>query len=160
MRLMENGLTQTEIGREYGVSRQYVCKLAKQGGHVNKFRIIGDNLPWEVHRDFVGNGLYKNLRRHGIAMAFGYDSLGRSDQEHLRSLYRKLVSFNVVVDYDPGYPALPGVANTPGFAFVPRLKKDKNFVIKLRPGVNLTKEGRKLWRLPLTMPDGCPEPRL
>lgn len=134
------------------MTRQYVSKLAKRGGHVSKFRVISDNLPWEVHRDFAENTIYKNVRRHGIAMAHGIAALSKSDQEHLRAFHRKLAAFNVVVDYDPSYSAIEGFSNTLGFAFVQRLKKDRDFIVKVRPDVTLAKEGRKLWRMPSEIP--------
>ena len=152
MRLIEDGQTQSEIAREFGVTRQYVSRLAVQGGYVNKSRVVSDNLPWEVHRDFAENTIYKNVRRHGIAMAHGVNAVGRADQAHLRSFHRKLVAFNVVVDYDPSYPAVPGFSNTPGFAFVPRSTRDRDFVIKIRPDLNLTQEGLRLWRMPAENP--------
>lgn len=153
LKLMDEGQSQTEIAREYGVTRQYVSKLAKKGGYVNKFRVVSDNLPWEVHRDFAENTIYKNLRRHGIAMAHGFDELGAADQKHLQALYKKIAVFNVVVDYDPEYPALPGFSNSRGFAFLPRLKRDRDFIVRIRPGMTLSHQGKKLWRLPADLAD-------
>lgn len=152
MRLMEDGQTQAAIARDFGVTRQYVSLLAKRGGFVNKFRVVSENLPWLVDSGFTENTIYKNLRRHAIARANGLDSLGKADRSHVLAFHKKLAVFNSVVDYDPSYPAVPGFTNTPGFAYVPREEGDEDFVIKLRPGLKLTSEGRKLWRLPAEVP--------
>lgn len=149
MRLIEDGQTQSEIAREFGVTRQYVSKLAKDGGYHNRFRVVSENLPWPVDSAFGHNTIYKNLRRHAIAQANGMDSLSKIDRSHVLAFRKRLAVFNSVVDYNPSYPAMPGFTNTPGFAYVPREEGDEGFVIRLRPGVRLTSEGKKLWRLPV-----------
>lgn len=141
---LDGGMSQTEIAVEHGVSRQYVCKLAKQAGYRNPYRTMMENLPWDVDSEFAENTIYKNVRRHGILMTTG--QLGESDTDHIRALYRKLDAFNVVVDYDPSYPALPGFSNLGGFAFLPRTAEDEDYIIKIRPGINLTDIGQKIWR--------------
>ena len=148
--LLDDGLKQADIAREYGVSRQYVSKLAKQAGHQNPFQILHENLPWDVPGEFTDNTLWKNLRRHGILMTTG--KLGEADRIHLRALYRKLALFNQVVDFDPDYPALPGLSSTPGFAYVPRTEKDEDFMVKIRPGTNITRIRDHIWRMPPEIP--------
>lgn len=56
--------------------------------------------------------------------------------------------YRQVIDYNPAYPAIPGVVNTPGFAYVPRTESDEDFIIKIRPGVRITTIGDRIWRLP------------
>ena len=150
IQLIDTGMTQTEIGREYGVSRQYVSKLAKDGGYRNPIRTMTENLPWDVDQDFMDNAIYKNVRRHGILMATG--SLSDADLKQVRSLYKKLIAFNAVVDYDPDYPPVVGFSNTNGFAFLPRTENDEDFVIKVKPETKITNVGDRIWRLPNPLP--------
>lgn len=151
MQLMDDGQKQVEIAREFGVSRQYVSKLAREAGFENKYKIVGENLPWDVKPDYLDNTIYKNLRRHGAYMAHG-EKLPKNDMDKLIALYRKLTIFNQVVDYDPAYPALTGLSNTPGFTYLPRTEADEDFVIKVRPGINLTRIGDRIWRMPAEIP--------
>lgn len=146
LQLIDDGQSQSQIARDFGVSRQYVSKLAKQGGFENPLNIMYENLPWEVKKDFVNNTIWKNVRRHGIWVSTG--KLGEGDKAHLRSFYRKLLAFNVVVDYDPEYPSIPGISNTNGFAFAARTPEDEDFVVKIRPGTRITAIGDRLWRIP------------
>ena len=148
--LLQLGNSQAEIARDFGVSRQYVNKLAKQGGYESPFKTMNDNLPWEIKGEFANNQIWKNIRRHGIWVTTG--KLGESDREHLRGFYRKLDAFPVVADHDPDYPPLPGIANQPGFAFVPRTEADEDFIVKVRPGTSITKIGDRIWRMPAIRP--------
>lgn len=152
MSLLEDGIRQSDIAREFGVSRQYVNKLAKQGGHESVINLINENLPWELPMEYRGNHLYQALR---LTAHLNYDPEGMTSKanfDKIGSLIRKLTVFNQVLDFDPDYPAVPRISNTPGFAFIPRTETDKNYMIKIRPGVKITKLGEKLWRLPQNLP--------
>lgn len=148
--MIDAGQKQADIARQFGVSRQYVSKLAKKAGHESPFKVLHDNLPWDVPGEYTDNTLWKNLRRHGILMTTGH--LGEPDRVHLRGLYRKLGLFNQVVDFDPSYPPLPGLSSTPGFAYVPRTERDEDFMVKIRPGTNITRIGDRIWRMPPEIP--------
>lgn len=144
-------MTQTELAREYGVTRQYIHKLAKQAGHEPLRTIVTENFPWPIKPEFYDNHLYITLRAIGT---FNLDSTAvrETTLRGVRSVLRKLQNFNTVIDYDPGYPAVPGLVNTPGFAYVPRAESDENFIVKIKPETRITPIGRKLWR----MPEGVP----
>lgn len=146
--LMSQGIRQSEIAKGLGVSRQYVNKLAKEGGYQSAITEVTNNLPWKVPSDYVDNTIYKAVRLHGHFMVAGRDALNGTSYDKLRSFYRKLVRFNQVVDYDPDYPAVPGLVNGEGFAFVNRQPEDKDFIIRMKPTIRLTPVGEKIWRLP------------
>ncbi|MDK8500894.1 helix-turn-helix transcriptional regulator [Corynebacterium pseudodiphtheriticum] len=148
---LAQGMTQTELAREYGVTRQYIHKLAKQAGHEPLRTIVTENFPWPIKPEFSQNNLYQVLRVIGT---FNLDPEAISDNtlRRVRAVLRKLRNFNTVIDYDPGYPAVPGLVNTPGFAYVPRTESDENFIVKIKPETRITPIGRKLWR----MPEGVP----
>lgn len=148
---LAQGMTQTELAREYGVTRQYIHKLAKQAGHQPLRTIVSENFPWPIKPDFYENHLYITLRAIGT---FNLDptAVRETTLRGVRSVLRKLQNFNTVIDCDPGYPAVPGLVNTPGFAYVPRAESDENFIVKIKPETRITPIGRKLWR----MPEGVP----
>lgn len=148
---LAQGMTQTELAREYGVTRQYIHKLAKQAGHQPLRTIVTENFPWPIKPEFYENHLYITLRAIGT---FNLDptAVRETTLRGVRSVVRKLQNFNTVIDSDPGYPAVPGLVNTPGFAYVPRTESDKGFIVKIKPETRITPIGRKLWR----MPEGVP----
>lgn len=150
MAKINEGWKQSEIASEYGVSRQYVSKLAKQSGYVSSMTVINDNLPWKVDPEYQKNTLYQSLRLIAHYNLDGDDAFRHSEtsRRKARVLLKKLVVYRQVIDYNPAYPAIPGVVNTPGFAYVPRTEADEDFFIKIRPEVRITTTGDRIWRLP------------
>lgn len=148
IQLMDEGMTQSAIAREYGVTRQYINILAKRGGHEPVVPIITENMPWSVPAEYYDNTIYQALRLAAHANYAGLDALRGTSQDKLARFVRKLSLFNQVIDFDPSYPAIPGHSNTPGFAFVPRTPADGDYMIKIRPGVRITPTGKKIWKMP------------
>lgn len=151
MELLEEGYRQSEIAKDYGVSRQYVHRLAKQGGHQALVTKVSQNFPWEITDEMYENTIYQALRLLGHYQ-LDPDKLKGTSRDKLKAFLRKLTLFNQVVDYDPDYPAVPGLSNTPGFAYVPRTESDKNYAVKIKPGVRITNTGERLWTIPEVWP--------
>lgn len=149
--LMRAGVRQVDIADQYRVSRQYVNKLAKQGGRIPPVTVVTENMPWEVDSEYFANTVYQSVRLVGH-WSVEPEALSGSSRQKVRAFLRKLVQFQQVVDFDPSYPAMPGLTNTPGFAYVPRTSEDEDFLIKIRPGVRITPLGNKIWRLPEEWP--------
>ncbi|WP_144403114.1 hypothetical protein [Corynebacterium singulare] len=72
----------------------------------------------------------------------------KTSRRKAQRLAERLIVFRQVIDYNPAYPAIPGIVNTPGFAYVPRTESDEDFIIKIRPDVRVTTIGDRIWRLP------------
>jgi hypothetical protein len=91
---------------------------------------------------------FKRLRDHGEWVATG--GVGMSDDKltRLRAFYRKLRDDNLVVEYDPTIPPIPGVSNKGGWAYRQRTPTDEDLLIRVNEYTNLTEEGRGIWRLP------------
>ncbi|MFH0412224.1 hypothetical protein ACG98H_09025 [Corynebacterium sp. L4756] len=151
IQLLNQGKSQTEIANAHGVSRQYVHKLAKQGGLESISTQVTENLPWEIGPDYYPNTIYQALRLYR-SWRIDPAGLSKSSMTKMRAFLRKIVAFNQVVDFDPNYPAVPGFTNTPGFAYLPRTEEDKDLIIKWKPGVKLTSQGRTLWTRPSEIP--------
>lgn len=149
--LMAQGYKQSEIAEEYGVSRQYVHKLAKLGGHEPVSTPVTESFPWEVDQEYFDNTIYQALRLVGH-WRMDPDGISVHSMKKIKAFLRKLDTFNQVVDYSPDYPAIPGFTNTPGFAYLPRTPEDGNYMMKQRDGVKLTKLGQKLWLMPEVLP--------
>ena len=144
---LAQGMTQTELAREYGVTRQYIHKLAKQAGHEPLRTIVTENFPWPIKPEYTHNNLYTVLRVIGL-WNLEPSAVQDSTMKKVKGVLRKLQNFNTVIDCDPGYPAVPGLVNTPGFAYVPRTESDEGFIVKIKPETRITPIGRKLWRMP------------
>lgn len=142
------GKTQNEIAVEFGVSRQYIHKLAIQGGYESSTTKVTESLPWEVDSSFIKNYVYRMVRVYGRERIEGYDALGNFAQRLYRNLVKTLTRHNVVVDYNPEYGPIIGVTDIGGFAYLPRTEKDEDFIFKVREGVRITELGEKIWRLP------------
>lgn len=150
--LMNAGNTQAGIARLYGVTPQYINRLAKEGGYKPLSPQITENLPWKVHQAYSNNTIYNCLRllaRHNMQPG----TLRGTSNTKLIAFLRKLTQFNQVVDYDPDYPIVPRLCNTPGFAYVPRLPRDGNYAIRIREGMKLSPLGRKMWSMPKKWPE-------
>lgn len=145
--LMDQGHRQVDIAREYGVSRQYIHHLAKQGGYNPPTTIVQENLPWDVDPAFVRNSTFIAFRLIGHNMV-APGKLTEESRERANGLLNRLRKFDVVVDYDPSYPPVIGLTSLPGFAYLPRTAEDENFVMKIKPGTRVTPLGDKIWRMP------------
>lgn len=146
--MTDEGKTQTEIARDFKVSRQYVHHLAVQGGYKPVTTIVTENFPWEVDRAFIDNPIYTLIRLHGRYLLEGGSS--RSDRltKSVNNFRKQLADFGYVVDYSPEYGPIMGVTKHGGFAYLPRTTEDENFIFKVREGVRITELGEKIWRLP------------
>ncbi|MCF4007711.1 helix-turn-helix domain-containing protein [Corynebacterium uropygiale] len=153
MELLDQGMSQAEIARQVGVTRQYIYKLAREGGYEPKWTKLTQHIPWDIPSEFKGNALYQGFRAIGWVRWRGPASLTQSQYERARAIWRKLKAFNQVIDFDPKYPAVPGLTNGPGFAYVPRRESDGDYMIRIKPGVKLTPVGKKIWRMPEEWPE-------
>lgn len=147
MYLLDNGYRQVDIAREYGVSRQYIHMLAKDAGYTSPIGTVRDNMPWDVDPEFSKNATLVAFRLVGHERVAPGRMIDES-RERANGLLKRLRQFNVVVDYDPRYPPIIGLTNTPGFAYVQRTDEDEDFIMKIKPGVRITPLGNKIWRMP------------
>ena len=144
---MSKGRRQVDIAEEFGVSRQYVHNLAKRGGYESPITTVTENMPWEVDSDHYRHPIYMAMRLVGH-LALAPDNLTIESVERAEGLINRLRTFDVVVDYNPVYPPMPGVTGHTGFAYLPRTSEDEDFIMKVRPGVRITPLGSEIWRMP------------
>lgn len=152
--LLAKGMTQSAIAKEYDVSRQYVHTLAKQAGHHPEDRsFVTQHIPWQgLTAEHKNNSIYHALRSHARAQLRGDEIVKGQSRVRLLAMYRKLVRFNQVIDFDPNQEPIPSLSNTGGFSYKPREDSDGDYIIKIKPGVHLTEEGKKIWRMPSDLP--------
>jgi len=147
--LKNKGLSQSEIARMYGVTRQYVSWIKHTyGGRLTPRERILKEFPFKVPVQFANTAPYKRLRDHGEFVATGGIGMSHDKISRLRGWYKKLREENLVVEFDPNLPPEPGVSYAGGWAYRKRRKSDGNLLIRVNSHTNLSEEGEAIWRFP------------
>jgi len=151
--LKNKGFNQSEIARQYGVTRQYVSWIKHTyGGRLTPREIVLQHFPFVVPKELGECSPFKRLRDHGEYVATGGVGMSEDKLNRLRSFYRKLRDENLVVEYDPTLPPIEGVSNKGGWAYRPRRKSDGDLLIRVNEYTDLTEEGQRIWRFPSVEP--------
>ncbi|AEV52130.1 hypothetical protein [Rhodococcus phage RGL3] len=147
--LKNKGRTQSDIAREYGVTRQHVSWIVKTyGGTQTPRQKLLEHFPWEVPSKQLASSPYRNMRNHAEYMATGGVGMGAPELKRLRNFYQKLQDENLVLEFDPNIPGEPGFAINGGFALRPREESDGDLMIRVNEYTKLSDEGKRLWRFP------------
>lgn len=148
--LKRKGLSQSEIARLFGVSRQAVSYyVRKYGGALTPRQQALEHWPWMVPVRFSTQVPYKRLRDHGEFYATGGKGMSVEKLSLLKSFYKRLE--DQVVEFDPGLPPCEG-AGIGGFAYRERLDSDGDLLIRVNEYTHLSDEGRKVWVMPKQLP--------
>lgn len=151
--LKNKGLSQSEIARQYGVTRQYVSWIKRTyGGTLTPREKVMQHWPFEVPEQMGNTSPFKRLRDHGEYIATWGVGMKTYKLERLRAFYRKLREGDLVVEFDPNIPPIPGVSNVGGWAYRQRLPEDRDLLIRVNEYTKLTNEGRNIWRFPAVDP--------
>ncbi len=144
------GWNQSEIAREYGVTRQYISWIVHEyGGRLSpRSLVLEEHFPWTVPGHMQSASVCRRLRDHAEFVTTWGMGMSQDSRDRLRSLYRRLREDDVVVEFDPSIPSTPGLALDGGFALRPRTKADGKLLIRVNEHTRLTREGRTLWELP------------
>jgi hypothetical protein len=143
------GYNQSQIAKMFNVSRQAVSwHLKTYGGRMTPRQIVNESWPW-VTTSAHGKAVpYQRLRDHGEFMATGGRGMNEDKLKRLRSWWRQLLEENVVVEFDPNIPPLPGVSPHGGFAYRERVSDDDDLLIRVNEHTRLTEEGVMIWCWP------------
>lgn len=151
--LKEQGLSQSEIARLYGVSRQAISWWKHTyGGRLTPREIVNRSFPFQVRSEHAQASPYRRLRDHGEYIATGGKGMTDDKLKRLRWFYRKLRDQNLVVEYDPSLPPEPGVSTAGGWAYRKRKKSDGNLLVRVNEYTEITKQGRRIWVFPKVEP--------
>lgn len=151
--LKRQGLNQSQIAELFDVTRQAVSyHKVVYNGTLTPREEVKKHFPWKISSKIQQQSPCRRLRDHAEYMATGGKGMSKFKLERLRAFYKKLIEEDVVVEYNPLLPPIPGVANLGGFAFRPRIKRDGDLIIRKNPWTTLTPEGRMIWRMPPTLP--------
>lgn len=149
--LKAQGLSQSEIGRQFGVTRQAVSRHVRiHGGSLTPRQRALESWPWAVPTRFNQQSVFRKLRNHGEFWATQGEGMGFVKLSALRGFYERLRG--EVVEFDPGLPPSEGIS-VGGFAYRPRLGSDGDLLIRVNEHTHLSDEGRRIWRLPDVMPE-------
>jgi hypothetical protein len=149
--LKRDGLSQSEIARQFGVSRQAVSyHVRKYGGTLAPRQRALESWPWMVPVRFSTQVPYKRLRDHGEYYATNGEGMSFEKLSLLRLFYKRLEGF--VIEFDPNLLPSDGVGFG-GFAYRERLDSDGDLLIRVNVHTHLSEEGLKVWRMPAVLPD-------
>ena len=147
--LKNKGFNQSEIAEMFGVTRQYVSWIKHTyGGRLTPREIVLQAWPWTVSAEQSQTSPYRRMRDHGEYIATGGKGMSEDKLKRLRAFYRKLKDENVVLEFDPTIPPIPGVSNKGGWAFRNRLPSDGDLIIRVNEYTDITEDGRMIWRFP------------
>jgi hypothetical protein len=147
--LKSQGYNQTQIAKMFGVSRQAVSwHLKTYGGRLSPRQVANESWPWDTTNAHGKAKPYQRLRDHGEFMATGGRGMSEDKLKRLRSWWRKLREENLVVEFDPNIPPLPGVSPYGGFAYRERISDDHDLLIRVNEYTRLTEEGKMIWCWP------------
>ena len=143
------GHNQSRIAEFFGVTRQAVSwHLRTYGGRRTPRQVANESWPWETTNAHGKSKVYQRLRDHGEFMLTQGKGMSADKLNRLRSWWRKLKDGNLVVEFDPSIPPIPGVSPCGGFAYRTRLDDDANLLIRVNEHTHLTDEGRQIWCWP------------
>ncbi len=147
--LRRKGYNQSEIADMHGVTRQAVSwQKIVYGGALTPRQVVNQAWPWKTNNLHGKSKVYQRMRDHGEYMATGGKGMNDDKLSRLRSWYQKLRDENVVVEFDPEIPPIPGVSPHGGFRYVKRRKSDGDLLLRKNEHTTLTEEGRRIWRFP------------
>jgi transcriptional regulator with XRE-family HTH domain len=149
--LKRKGLSQSEIARQFGVTRQAISYyVRKYGGELTPRQKALEHWPWMVPVRLSNQVPYKRLRDHGEYYATNGKGMSPEKLGLLRSFYQRLEG--LVVEFDPDLPPSEG-AGIGGFAYRERLESDGDLLIRVNEHTFLSEEGLKIWVRPKVLPD-------
>lgn len=147
--LKAQGYNQTQIAKMFGVSRQAVSwHLKTYGGRLTPRQVANESWPWDTTSAHGKAKPYQRLRDHGEFMATGGRGMSEDKLKRLRSWWHKLREENLVVEFDPNLPPVPGVSPRGGFAYRQRVSDDDELLIRVNEYTRLTEEGKMIWCWP------------
>lgn len=140
--LKARGLTQSDIAREYGVSRAYISWIKHTyGGKTTPREEALKAWPWEVKQEHTGASPYQRLRDHAEYVVTGGKGMSQNKIDRLQTWYEDVE--NVVVEYDPENKPTPGI-KTGGFRYLEREPSDGDMLIRI-PEEKMTPEVRAIF---------------
>lgn len=152
--LKNKGLNQSEIAEVYGVTRQHVSWIKHTyGGRLTPREAAMKEWPFKVPVHMGNTSPYKRLRDHLEYVATGGLGMTEDSLKRLQGFYNKLRDNNLVVEFDPSLPPIPGVSGSAGgWAYRKRRKSDGELLIRKNKHTNITEKGMMIWRFPPTDP--------
>ncbi|GJJ24139.1 serpin family protein [Mycolicibacterium mageritense] len=147
--LKAQGYNQTQIAKMFGVSRQAVSwHLKTYGGRLSPRQVANECWPWDTTNAHGKAKSYQRLRDHGEFMLTRGRGMSEDKLKRLRSWWRMLRDENVVLEFGPDIPPVPGVSPNGGFAYRERISDDGDLLIRVNRYTHLTEEGKMIWRWP------------
>ena len=148
--MKRKGLNQSQIADMHGVTRQAVSwQVRTYNGAKTRRQIAGEEWPWpETTRDHSRTKIYQNLRAHGEFQVTGGKGMSADKLSRLQAWWRKMEREDLVVEFDPSIPPIPGVCSHGGFAYRARTSDDGDLLIRVNEHTKLSNKGQMIWARP------------
>lgn len=133
----------------YGVTRQAVSwHLRTYGGSLSPRQLVSEAWPWKTGVGHDKATAYRRLRDHGEFMRTRGDGMSEGKIKGLKNWWAMLRDKNLVVEFDPSIPPIPGVASRGGFAYRNRTVNDGHLLIRVNEFTELNEYGVTIWGWP------------
>lgn len=140
--LKSQGLSQSDIARMFGVTRQAVSyHVRKYGGTLTPRQKALESWPFIVPVHWCQQGAYKRLRDHGEYWATNGEGMSFDKLSRLPGFYQRLKG--MVIEFTP----------EEGFVYRERLDSDGDLLIRVNSHTHLSEEGVKVWSMPKVWPE-------
>lgn len=147
--LKNQGLSQSDIARLYGVTRQAISwHIRHYGGTLTPRQTVLQHWPFIVPADMGQASVCRRLRDHGEWLATGGEGMSEAKLSNLRYFYNRLRDEGLVIEFDPNIPPEQGVSPAGGWAWRKRRKSDEDRLIRVNRYTHLSDEGDMIWRFP------------
>lgn len=152
--LLDEGYTQSKAAEILGISKQAVNYHKNASGYQTRRDTVRDNMPWawgELAENAVKATPYARLVDHVEYMVTGGEGMPTWKLERLRSWYYRLSRLDVVVEYDPNIPPLPGQEHG-HWRYAPRVPQDGDLILRRNKFTKLTRGMKEMFRFPERTP--------
>ncbi|TQJ04666.1 hypothetical protein FB471_4471 [Amycolatopsis cihanbeyliensis] len=149
------GLNQREIAEATGLTEARVSQIKKsiENRHKKPREEARENFPFpRIQEKFSRNSVYHRLADHMEYVATGGKDMSEHKLKALLGFYKRLDEHNVVVEFDPNNPPMPGIKYG-GFAYVPREERDGDLIVRINEHTKITDRSNVWLRRPKKLPD-------
>lgn len=119
---------------------------------VTPLQTVRNAWPWNTSEAHEEAEPCQSLREFGEYMATGGRGMAEDKLARIRAWLLWLRGQNLVLEFDPDLPPVPGVSPSGGFAYRPRTTNDDDLLIRVNGHTNLSEEGAMIWRWPPELP--------